>query len=202
MRIIGLTGGIASGKSLVSQRLAELGAVVIDADKLGHESYRKGTDTYRAVVEAFGDEVVGAEREIDRSALGGKVFGEPEARHRLQEIVWPAIKRLAAERIAGLRAQAVEVAVLEAAVLIEAGWIDLADEVWIVETSPDLARSRLLERNGLSPEQAEARLRAQLTNEKRRPYGQIVIENNGTLEVLLTAVDAAYVRPQQGPVVS
>ena len=191
MRVIGLTGGIASGKSLVSQQLVELGAVVIDADKVGHETYRQGTETYRAVVEAFGRDVIGPDGEVDRRALGAKVFGNPEARRRLEEIVWPAIRRLAAERLAELRAQGVPVVVLEAAVLIEANWLDLVDEVWLVEASPETVRQRLGARNGLTPEQAEARLRAQLTNEKRRPYADVVIENDGSLEELRRRVDEA-----------
>ena len=192
MRIIGLTGGIASGKSLVSQQLVELGAVVVDADKLGHETYRTGTETYRAVAEAFGPDVVGPDGEIDRRALGAKVFGDPEARRRLEEIVWPAIRRLAAERLAGLREQSVPVVVLEAAVLIEANWLDLVDEVWLVEAPPETVRQRLSDRNGLTPEQAEARLRAQLTNEKRRPYAGVVIENDGSLDELRRRVDEAW----------
>ena len=121
MRVIGLTGGIASGKSLISQQLAALGATVIDADKLGHESYRPGTDTYRAVIEAFGQDVLAADGQIDRRALGGKVFGDAtgEARKRLEAIVWPAIRRLAKVRIEELRGQGVSVVVLEAAVLID-----------------------------------------------------------------------------------
>ena len=194
MRVIGLTGGIASGKSLVSERLTELGAVIIDADKLGHESYRPGTDTYRAVIDAFGGEIAGPGGEIDRKVLGSKVFADPEARRRLEQIVWPAIRRLAAERIEALRSQRAPVVVLEAAVLIEAEWFDLADEVWIVEASPDVARARLMERNGLTPQQAQARLRAQLTNEKRRPYASVIIENNGSLEDLRRTVDDAWAK--------
>lgn len=192
MRVIGLTGGIASGKSLVSQQLAERGAVVVDADKLGHESYRKGTETYRALVEAFGEDIVGPDGEIDRKVLGSKVFGNPEARQKLNQIVWPAIKRLGAERIEKLRQEGVAVVVLEAAVLIEAEWLDLVDEVWIVEVSPDIARKRLIERNGLSVEEAQARIQSQLTNEKRRPYATLVIENNGSLEDLRRALNDAW----------
>jgi dephospho-CoA kinase len=192
MRVIGLTGGIASGKSLVSQQLSELGAVLVEADKLGHESYRKGTETHRAVVQAFGPDVAGPDGEIDRKALGAKVFGDPEARRRLEDIVWPAIRGLGAKRIAELRSQGVPVVVLEAAVLIEANWLDLVDEVWLVEASPDVVRERLAARNGLSPEQAEARLRAQLTNEKRRPFASLVIENDGSLEELRQRVDEAW----------
>lgn len=192
MRVIGLTGGIASGKSLVSQQLAERGAVVVDADKLGHESYRQGTETYRALIEAFGQDIVGADGEIDRKALGSKVFGDAEARQKLNQIVWPAIKRLGAERIEKLRQEGASVVVLEAAVLIEAQWLDLVDEVWIVEVSPDIARQRLIERNGLTAEQAQARIQSQLTNEKRRPYATLVIENNGSEQDVRRAVDDAW----------
>jgi dephospho-CoA kinase len=192
MRVIGLTGGIASGKSLVSKLLAQRGAVVIDADRLGHETYRSGTETFRQVVEAFGPDVAGADGEVDRRKLGEKVFADPEARHRLQEIVWPAIRRLGEERIAALREQGTDVAVLEAAVLIEADWVSLVDEVWVVEASPDTARSRMMQRNGLTAEQAEGRLRAQLTNEKRRPFATVLIDNNGSIEDLRRAVDEAW----------
>src|SRR4051812_43823320 len=87
--VVGLTGGIASGKSVVSEMLGERGAVVIDADKVGHDAYRRGTGCYDAVVAAFGPDVVGADGEIDRKALGGKVFGDPAQRKRLEGIVWP-----------------------------------------------------------------------------------------------------------------
>ena len=194
MRVIGLTGGIASGKSLVSQQLAERGAVVVDADKLGHESYRHGTETYRTLIDAFGADIVGADGEIDRKALGSKVFGDAEARQKLNQIVWPAIKRLGAERIEKLRQEGASVAVLEAAVLIEAQWLDLVDEVWIVEVSPDIARKRLIERNGLTAEQAQARIQSQLTNEKRRPYATLVIENNGSEQDVRRAVDDAWAK--------
>jgi dephospho-CoA kinase len=192
MRVIGLTGGIASGKSLVSKRLAELGALVIDADKLGHETYRQGTETYRAVIEAFGPEVVGPDGEIDRRALGAKVFGDPAARRRLEAVVWPAIRRLAQERLDVLRREGTQVVVLEAAVLVEAGWTDIVDEVWLVVASPETARARLAGRNGLTAEQAGARIRAQLTNEERRPHAQVIIENDGSLEELRRAVDEAW----------
>lgn len=192
MRVIGLTGGIASGKSFVSQQLAERGATIIDADKVGHQTYAKGTDTNRAVVAAFGADVVGADGEIDRKALGGKVFGDPEARLKLEQIVWPAIRAMIEEQLSELRTSGTGVVVVEAAVLIEADWLPLADEVWLVTASPEMARQRLMERNGLSPEQAESRLQAQLTNEKRRPYADVVIENDGSLDELIGAVEQAW----------
>lgn len=194
MRTIGVTGGIASGKSLATRQLAERGAVVIDADKMGHEAYRPGTETFRQVVAAFGVEIVGANGEIDRKALGAKVFADPAERRRLEEIVWPAMRKMMEERLEELRAKDVEIVVLEAALLIEADWLSLVDEVWLVLASPETARRRLMERNGLTAEQAESRLRSQLTNEKRRAYATVVIENDGSLEELRRAVDEAWAK--------
>jgi dephospho-CoA kinase len=191
---IGLTGGIASGKSVISSLLAERGAVVIDADRLGHEVYRAGTEMFRRVVEAFGEDIVGDDGEIDRKRLGAKVFGDPAARKRLEALVWPAIREMARERIEEARRRGVPAVVLEAAVLVEAGWQDLVDEVWVAEVAPETAIERLGSRNGLTREQAEARLRAQLSNEERRRYADVVIENNGTLEDLRRRVDEAWAR--------
>ncbi len=192
MRVIGLTGGIASGKSLVTKQLAKRGATVIDADKLGHAAYRKDGETFREVVEAFGEEIVGSDGEIDRKALGGKVFGDPAARRRLERIVWPVIRTMMEAQLETLRAEGAGIVVIEAAVLIEADWLPLVDEVWVVSASPATARMRLFERNGLNEEQAEARLRAQLANDIRRSYADVAIENNGTLEELTAAVDAVW----------
>ena len=192
MRVIGLTGGIASGKSLVAQQLAEHGATVIDADTLGHETYRRGTETFDVVVAAFGSDVVGGDGEIDRRALGAKVFADPASRRRLEEIVWPAMRSMMETRLTELRAQGTAVAVLEAALLIEADWLPLVDEVWLTTAAPETARQRLARRNNLTMEEAESRLRAQLPNEKRRPYADVVIENDGSLEELRGAVDEAW----------
>jgi dephospho-CoA kinase len=182
--VIGLTGGIASGKSAVSTMLGAEGAVVIDADKVGHEAYQRGSGCYSAVVQAFGPDVVGTDGEIDRKALGGKVFGDPAQRRKLEGIVWPWMRTTMDQRLGALRAQGVPVVVLEAAVLIEADWIPIVDQVWLVTVAPAVARERLIARNGLTAEQADARIAAQLTNEERARHAQVIIDNGGTLEDL------------------
>lgn len=182
--VIGLTGGIASGKSVVSQMLAERGALIIDADKVGHEAYQRGSGCYEAVVEAFGQDVVGADGEIDRKVLGAKVFGDPAQRKRLEGIVWPWMRETMDKRLAQIRAEGAPVVVLEAAVLIEAGWVPITDQVWVVTVAPEIARQRVMERNGLTSEQASARIDAQLTNAERAKHAQVTIDNSGTLDEL------------------
>jgi dephospho-CoA kinase len=194
MIAIGLTGGIASGKSLVSAMLAEKGVPVIEADRVGHESYCRGSEVHRRVVEAFGPEIVGPDGEIDRRALGARVFGDAEARRRLEAIVWPAMRGMMQERLAELRDQDVPVAVLEAAVLIEADWLPLVDEVWVVTVPEEVARQRLASRNGLTRDQADARISAQLRDEDRARHADVVIDNSSSLEALREQVDRAWAR--------
>jgi dephospho-CoA kinase len=182
MHVIGLTGGIAAGKSTVSAALREAGAVVIDADQIGHQAYRAGTETYAALVEAFGPGIVGADGEIDRRTLGAIVFADPEQRRRLQDLVWPRMKAMLRQQLDELRAAGTAIAVVEAAVLIEAGWLDLVDEVWVVQVPEAIAMQRLMARNGFSAEDARARIRAQLANEERARYAQVIIDNSGSVE--------------------
>ena len=192
MRSIGLTGGIASGKSTVVELLREFGAATIDADKLGHQTYEPGSDTFRAVVAAFGDELVAEDGTIDRRVLGSKVFGKPDELKRLTDIVWPGIRALAAAELQRLDAAGTEVAVLEAAVLIEAEWQDLVDEVWVVSVSPDAARERLMARNNMSAEDADARISSQLSNDERLRHADIVLDTDCPLDEVRGRVEAAW----------
>lgn len=182
MRVIGLTGGIAAGKSTVSEALRESGAVVIDADKVGHEAYRPGTETHAALVEAFGEQIRADDGEIDRRKLGAIVFADPEQRRRLQDIVWPRMKEMMRGQLAELSAKGTELAVIEAAVLFEAGWQDLMDEIWVVQVPEEIAMQRLMTRNGFSAQDAQSRIRAQLTNEERARHADVIIDNSGTVE--------------------
>ena len=181
MTAIGLTGGIASGKSTVAGLLKSLGAVVIDADRLGHRVYEPGSPGFEKVVNAFGHDVVAPDGTINRRVLGGKVFGDPAQMKRLTDISWPEIQRLAEEEIAAYRARDPEIViVLEAAVLIEAEWTALVDEVWVVTTTIGRAVERLRKRNGMSEEAARARIDSQISTRERLEHADVRIKNTDT----------------------
>lgn len=194
MIVIGLTGGIASGKSTIAAELARLGATVIDADKVGHEAYLPGSEGHRLVSQAFGPQIVAADGTIDRRALGALVFAGPAQRERLQGIVWPVMKQMMAARLDALRAEGVAVAVVEAAVLFEAGWQDLVQQIWVVTVPPEIAVERLVARNGITPEQARERLAAQLSNEERARQAQVVIDNGQPVDATLAQVGELWQR--------
>ncbi len=192
MHVIGLTGGIASGKSTVTRFFKDRDIPVIDADVLGHRTYDPGTDTFAAVVKAFGDDLVAADGTIDRRVLGGKVFGKPEELKRLTDIVWPGIRKLASEALSEFEAAGNALVVLEAAVMFEAGWEDLVNEIWVVVVEPEQAVKRLAERNGLDEAAARARIDSQLSNDERIARSHLVITNNGSLEDLEKAIQGAW----------
>ena len=197
MHIIGLTGGIASGKSTVARFFRDREVPVIDADILGHRTYEPGSETHAAVVAAFGPELVAQDGSIDRKVLGGKVFGRPDELRRLTDIVWPGIRKLAGEAFSELETAGNRLCVLEAAVLFEAGWEDLVDEIWVVVVDPDIAVRRLSDRNGLDEPAARARIASQLSNAERIARSHTVIENNGTLDDLERRIDQAWDELQQ-----
>lgn len=192
MAVIGLTGGIASGKSTAAAHLGGLGAHVIDADKLGHRVYDPGTPGFDSVVATFGEDVVGADGQIDRRALGGKVFGNPDALKQLTDIAWPEILRLAKQEIAEIQANGNQHIVLEAAVLLEAGWDDSVDEIWVVVVEPDVAVSRAMARDGVDEAAVRARIDSQLSNDERQGRADVVIDNSADQDALLAALDAAW----------
>jgi phosphopantetheine adenylyltransferase/dephospho-CoA kinase len=195
MTTIGLTGGIASGKSTAAALLKGLGSIVLDADRIGHKVYEPGTSGFQAVVNEFGHDLVAADGSINRQLLGGKVFGDPAQMKRLTDIVWPEIRKLAAEEIADLRKRDPKsIIVLEAAVMIEANWMDLADEIWVVTVPPEIARQRLMSRNNMSEEAAQARIDSQLTNKERLVYADVKIENGGTQEQFEQKVEREWKR--------
>jgi dephospho-CoA kinase len=185
MLAIGLTGGIGSGKSTVAQLLAELGAPIVDADKVAHTTYAPGASAHDAVVAAFGKDIVGPDRIIDRKKLGAIVFGNPERLNKLTSIVWPATREAIANSVAELRAGGATLPiVVEAAILIEAGWQPLFDEIWVVRAPREKVIARVESQRGLKPDETEARIKAQLSDEERAKHATLVIENNGSIEEL------------------
>ena len=184
---IGLTGGIASGKSQVGRFLAALGACVVDADRVAHEAYAPGTDGFDMLVGAFGHSIVGDDGAIDRRQLGAIVFGDPERLVQLTGIVWPLARR----RVEALQAEQREldtsVFVVEAPLLYDAGWQDLFDEVWLVRSQRDAVLARL-EGRGLSAADAESRLNAATSNDEAARHANVVIDNDGSLAGLETRV--------------
>lgn len=197
MFIIGLTGGIAAGKSTVASLLAKRGAAVIDADRLGHRAYARGQPAFAKVVSAFGADVVGDDGEIDRRALGRKVFGDAAELKRLTDIVWPEIRALARAELTAASAAGRRVAVLEAAVLLEAGWQDEVDEVWAVTVPPEVAVARATARDGIDEAAVRARINAQLTNAERTAGAQVVVDNSGSEEALAAALDEHWRRVRE-----
>src|SRR5271155_2029456 len=160
MLTIGLTGGIGSGKSTVAQILGEFGAPILDADKVAHTTYAPGGPAYDAVVAAFGAGIVAPDRTIDRRKLGAIVFGNPGQLNKLTSIVWPETFDVIRRNVAELRASGARLPiVVEAAILIEANWQPLFDEIWLVTASREQVIERVERDRGLKPEQTEARIR-------------------------------------------
>lgn len=195
MKTVGLTGGIGSGKSTVSQILAELGAFVIDADKVGHEIYLPGKEAWRQVTAAFGQDILAADQTIDRKKLGALVFGSDEARKKLNSIVHPLMFQDIQQRIAEKRAEGfAKPIVVEAAILIEANWLPLADEVWVVVTNKNAVIDRVATQRGMAAKDTEARIASQLSDSERLKYAHVVIANDGTREDLEKKVQDAWAR--------
>ncbi|MGB0551533.1 MAG: dephospho-CoA kinase [Alphaproteobacteria bacterium] len=193
--IIGLTGGIASGKSTAARYLSENGAFVMDGDVLGHRAYEPNTAAFAQIAETFGSEVVGADGQIDRKALGGKVFGNPNALKQLTDILYPEIRRMFSEWIETTQADNPNaLLVMDAAVLLEAGWEDLADETWVVIVDPDTAVDRAVARDGLDEAAVRKRIASQLSNDERSARADVVIDNSGNEAALIARLDAELAR--------
>ncbi len=192
MRVIGLTGGIGSGKSTVTQHLKDLGAVVIDADKVGHETYLPDTPAWKDLVATWGTDLLLPSREIDRKKLGAIVFSDPKNLEKLNSIVHPRLRELLLKRIEDLRAQGTRIVVLEAAILIEANWHHIVDEVWVIYAPEDVVIKRVIARNNLSEEQVRGRIRSQMTQDERAKHAHVVIDTNCTLDQVRAKVKTLW----------
>jgi len=188
MKVIGLTGGIGSGKSTVSRFLAELGAVILDADKVGHEAFKPDTEIWRQVVAAFGSQILTPSGDIDREKLGEMVFGNPESLARLNQIMHPRMYEIVTAQLDDYRRQGIDVVVLEAPLLVEVGWASSVDEVWVTAASEATVLSRLEEQKGLSRQKALARIHSQLSLEERVRHADVVIDTDCDLDELRARV--------------
>lgn len=208
MLVVGLTGGIGSGKSTVARMLAARGAVVIDADQLAREVVKPDTPVYADIVARFGTDVVAPDGTLDRQALARIVFADPAARRDLERITHPAIAARMAERMAEL-AGTDAVVVLDVPLLVESGRADVAGVI-VVDCPEDVALARVVDQRGMDPDDVRRRMAAQASRAERLARADIVIDNSGSPEQLETEVDRVWAwirdlarrgrsRPASGP---
>jgi dephospho-CoA kinase len=197
MKVIGLTGGIGSGKSTVAQLLADLGARAIDLDKTGHAVLKKGGGVYHKAVSEFGPGILADNGEIDRAKLGKLVFGSPGALKLLNSITHPAIDALVEKEIEKSRSKGIKVLVLEAAAMMENDKTRLVDELWITMAPEPAALKRIKERSGYTEEEAKKRIKSQMTDKERIKMADVVIYNNGTMEELKEKVKTEWDKLQK-----
>jgi dephospho-CoA kinase len=200
VQLIGLTGGIASGKSTVSARLRDLGAVIVDADVLARQVVEPGTPGLAAIVEHFGSEVLSADGTLNRPALGALVFGHPEQLAALNAITHPAVWHRAKDLFA--QAQAADpaaIVVYDVPLLVEAsgGRPMSFDLIVVVDASREVREQRLVEYRGMTRHDAAQRIGSQATDAERLAIADVVLDNNGTQAELLGAVDALWAKLQQ-----
>lgn len=192
MLVVGLTGGIASGKSTVSKKLESLGALIIDADLLAREVTKKGEPAWRKIVDYFGLEVLLPSGEINRKLLGSIVFKDSQARQYLNQVTHPIILERAAEAIKEGKRGKAPLIVLDAALLIESGAYRLVDKVWLVYCSLTTQLERLMTRDNLTYEEALARVNSQMPLEKKLPYAHEVINTEGDLDSTMEQVEQLW----------
>jgi dephospho-CoA kinase len=191
VKLVGLTGGVGSGKSTVADMLRALGAEVVDADEASHAVYEPGTPGFAAVVREFGDEFV-RDGHIDRQRLGALVFGDADARHRLNAIVHPLVRDWMAARTAEAALRGAEVVVQVVPLLFENGLERLFSTIVLVYVSEELQVERLVQGRGLTPERARAMIAAQLPIDKKRRQANHVIDNSGSIEKTRAQVDQLW----------
>ncbi len=194
MYVIGLTGNIATGKSTVMAILAELGAEIIDADKVAHELMLPGAPAYVQVVAEFGAGILAADGEIDRKKLGAIVFADSERLRRLDDIVHPLVVRHVAAYLPLVKRPVV---VMEAIKLIEAGMTALCDEVWVVTSPPELQAARLMQSRGLTRAEALTRINAQPPQSEKARVAHVVLANDGSLADLRRRIVDEWTRIQR-----
>jgi dephospho-CoA kinase len=191
MLLVGLTGGLGSGKSTVARMLAERGAIVVDADELARRAVAPGTHGYHEVVQVFGDDVVGPDGVLDREALSALVFADPAKRRALESITHPEVFRLLAEEVETFRGTD-EVVVFDAPLIVETGFHEACDVVVVVTASPEHQVARVVRDRGMTEDEARRRLVAQVPPEQREAVAHVVLRNDGPVEELERQVDELW----------
>ena len=194
MLVIGLTGSIGTGKSEAARQLEALGASIISADQVGHEAYTPNTEAWEHVVSAFGNGILQGDGEIDRRKLGTIVFSDPVQLEKLNQIMHPRMAQMVSDKIEVFRDQGVGVVVVEAALLFEAGWDSLVEEVWTTDSPEHTVIERLKVRSGMSEEEARKRISSQMCRTERLERSDYVIENSGDIVALGRAIKELWVR--------
>lgn len=197
MHIIGLTGGIASGKSTVSKILQDLGAYIIDADKIARRIVEPGQPALSEIQAAFGSDILLADGTLDRKSLGEIIFNNPTARQRLNTITHARIKLAVDEAVEKAAAAGYNIVVLDVPLLLEVGWQHLADTVWVVYINRETQIARLMERDGLTGTEAMSRIQSQMSLEDKKAYADTVIDNSGGLAETWRQVAAALSAAQK-----
>ncbi|BDZ37932.1 dephospho-CoA kinase [Microbacterium suwonense] len=199
MPLIALTGGIASGKSTIAARLAEHGAVVVDADRIVREVQEPGSPVLAEIAAVFGDELIAADGALDRAALGAMVFGDQERLAQLNAIVHPAVRRESGRRFAAAFASDPgAVVVYDVPLLVEARVDDPWDLIVVADAPAEVRERRLIELRGMSAEDARARIASQVPDAERRAIADVVIDTSGDLESTRTQTDALWERISSG----
>lgn len=180
MIILGLTGGIASGKSTVAEQLSKLGAEIVDADYIARVIVQPGKRAWHNIVACFGEQILLEDSTINRKQLGACIFQDAEKRKQLEAITHPEIMAVIDEHIASARQRGLQILVLEIPLLIEVGWQDLVQKIWLVYVKRDIQLQRLMERDKITLADAELRLAAQMSLDAKRKYADVIIDNSGT----------------------
>lgn len=192
LKVIGLTGGIASGKSTVSLLLKQKGAVIIDADVIAKKQLQKGTITWERVIKYFGQEIVNADGQINRKKLGNLVFSDPEKLKILNKLTHPEIFKEIKTEITNCKNNNIKIVVVDAALLIETGLWEIADEVWVVYTDEKVQLQRLMLRESINEAQALSRIKSQMSSKERLKYADKVINNTGDIIDTKKQVDSLW----------
>ena len=200
MLVIGLTGSIGTGKSEATRTLQGLGAEVINADQVGHEAYTPHTDSWNTVVDAFGRDILQSDGEIDRRKLGAIVFADPGQMAKLNGIMHPRIAGMVSEKIEQMRSNGVQVVVVEAALMFEAGWETLVDEVWATASPLEIVFQRLMSRNHMDEQEVRKRIVSQMDIQERLDRADVVVDNSGDVAALEATVKTLWETRVKGKV--